>query len=77
MLYLQAKRLLCEQVPRKVKKLVTVSATSTSITDKKTEGELEELERVPCIWYSVTFKDQTEALLDSESKVNAMSQAFA
>ena len=37
----------------------------------------EELERVPCIWYLVIFKDQTKALLDSESKVNAMSQAFA
>ncbi len=36
----------------------------------------EELERVPCIWYLITFKDQTEALLDSGSEVNAMSQAF-
>ncbi len=44
-----------------------------SMTDKKTE---EELERVPCIQYLVTFKDQTNALLDSESKVKAMSQAF-
>ncbi len=44
------------------------------MTDKKTE---EELEWVPCIRYSVTFKDQTEALLDSGSKVNVMSQAFA
>ncbi len=43
------------------------------MTDKKTE---EKLERVPCIRYSVTFKDQTEALLDSGSEVNAMSQAF-
>ncbi len=37
----------------------------------------EELERVPCIWYLVTFKDQTKALLDSESEVNVMSQVFA
>ncbi len=43
------------------------------MTDKKTE---EELEQVSCIWYPVTFKDQTEALLNSGSKVNAMSQAF-
>ncbi len=43
------------------------------MTNKKTE----ELERVPCIWYPVTFKDQTEALLDSESEANAISQAFA
>ncbi len=42
-----------------------------------TEKTEEELEWVPCIQYSVTFKDQTKALLDSQSKVNAMSQAFA
>ncbi len=61
---------------RQAKKLVVVSGTSTSTTDKKTE---QELERVPCIWYPVTFKDQdqTEALLDSGSEVNTMSQAFA
>ncbi len=59
-------------MPRKVKKLVAVSATSMSMTEKT-----EELEQVPYIWYPVTFKDQTEALLDSGSEVNAMSQAFA
>ncbi len=76
MLYLSSERPLCHQVSRQAKKRVVVSANSTSTTDKKTE---EELERVPCIWYPVTFKDQdqTEALLDSGSKVNAMSQAFA
>ena len=42
------------------------------ITEKK-----EELEQISCIWYPITFKDQTKALLDSESKVNTMSQAFA
>ncbi len=52
---------------------MAVSATSMSMTDKKTE----ELELVPCIWYPITFKDQTEALLDSGREVNAMSQAFA
>ncbi len=35
------------------------------------------MERVSCIQYSVTFKDQIEALLNSRSKVNAMCQAFA
>ncbi len=74
MLHLSPKESLCYQVPRQAKKLVAVSVTSTSMTDKKTKKELE---RVPYIWYPVTFKDQTEALLDSESKVNAMSQAFA
>ncbi len=55
---------------------MAVSATSMSTTDKQTE---EELERVPYIQYLVTFKDQdqTKALLDSGSEVNAMSQAFA
>ncbi len=43
-----------------------------SMTEK-----IEELEWVPCIWYLVTFKDQTKALLNSGSEVNAMSQAFA
>ncbi len=52
---------------------MVVLATSTLMTDKKTE----ELERVLCIRYPVTFKDQTEALLDSGSEVNAMSQVFA
>ena len=52
---------------------MTVSTTFTSTTDKKTE----ELEQVLCIWYSLTFKDQTETLLDLGSKVNAMGQAFA
>ena len=44
------------------------------MTGKKKE---EKLERVPCIWYSVTFKDQTKAVLDSESEVNIMNLAFA
>ena len=74
MLYLQAKRSLCKKVPQKVKKLVVILMTSMLMTDKKTE---EELERVFCIWYLVTFKDQTKVLQDLESKVNVMSQAFA
>ncbi len=36
----------------------------------------EELEWVPYIQYLVTFKDQTEALLDLRSEVNVMNQAF-
>ena len=43
-----------------------------SMTEKKEE----KLEWVPCIWYLVTFKDQTEALLYSESEVNIISQTF-
>ncbi len=36
-----------------------------------------ELEWISYIWYFVISKDQTEALLDSRSEVNAMNQAFA
>ena len=57
------------------KKLVVVSVIIMSMTGKKTEEK--KLEQVPYIWYSITFKNQTEALLDSESKVNAMNLAFA
>ena len=39
--------------------------------------EKEELEQIPYIWYLITFKDQTEALPNSENKVNVMGQAFA
>ncbi len=67
MLHLQAERSLCEQVSWQAKKLVAVLTTSMMMTEKK-----EELVSVPCIWYPVTFKDQTEALLDLGRKVNAM-----
>ncbi len=76
MLHLSSEKPLCYQVSRQAKKLKAVLATSTTMTDKKTE---EELERVSCIRYPVTLKDQDqiEALLNSGSEVNAMSQAFA
>ena len=51
-----------------------VSATSTLMIDKKTEEEA--LERVPCIWYLVTFKDLIKPLLNFGSKVNIMNSAF-
>ncbi len=66
------KRVTMQISVQKVKKIVAVSAASTSMTEKT-----EELERVPCIQYPVTFENQTEALLDSKSEVNTMSQAFA
>ncbi len=52
---------------------MAVLATSTLMTEKKTE---EELEWVLYIRYSTTFKDQTKVLLDLESEVNVISQAF-
>ncbi len=53
---------------------MTVLTTFTSVTEKM-EGKI--FEQVPCIRYLVTFKDQTEALLNSGNKVNAMSLVFA
>ena len=52
---------------------MAVSTTSTSITEKTEE----KLEWVPYIWYPVTFKDQTKALLDLRSEVNIMNQVIA
>ena len=60
-------------MPRKAKKLVAILATSILVIEKKKE----ELERIPYIWYLVTFKDQTKAVLDSKSEVNTICQAFA
>ena len=59
-------------MPWKAKKLVAILAISMPMIGKKEE----ELEWVSCIWYLVIFKDQIEALLDSERKVNVMSQVF-
>ena len=58
------------------KKLVSVSATSTSVTGAREEA----LERVPCIHYPVQFKDTdrapVQALIDSGSEVNAVHPSF-
>ena len=59
-----------------VKKLVSVSATSMSMTGAREEA----LERVPCIHYSVQFRDTDrapmQALIDSGSEVNAIHPSF-
>ena len=60
------------------KNLVSVSATSVLVTDNR--GEEVMLKRVSCIHYPVWFQkgqEQVRALLDSGSKVNAMSPAYA
>ena len=60
-----------------VKKLVSVSTTSTSIAGAREEA----LERVLCIHYPVQFeatnKTQVQALNDSGSEVNALTPAYA
>ena len=61
---------------RGVKKLVSVLATSTSVTGASEEA----LERVSCIHYLVQFKDTDKApvqtLIDSGSEVNAIHLSF-
>ena len=61
----------------RVKKLVLVLATSTSMTDTR-KGTLECL---PCIHYPIQFKDSNktplQALIDSKSEVNAIHLSFA
>ena len=52
--YVQANRSLCQQVLRKVKKLVAIWANFMSMTVKKTE---EKLEWAFYIWYPITFKN--------------------
>ena len=60
------------------KKLVSVLATSTSITGAREKA----LERIPCIHYPVQFKKNTDktqvqALINSGSEVNAIHLSFA
>ena len=62
-----------------VKKLVSVSAISTSMTDIREKALV--LERIPYIYYPVQFKrdtygTQVQALIDSNSEVNAMTPAY-
>ena len=53
---------------------MSVSAISVPVTNKGKEVVV----RVPCIYYPVRFQDeQVRALLDSGSKVNIMSLAYA
>ena len=59
-------------MPWKVKKLVSVSAISTSMTEKIEE----KIDRVFCIQYLVIFNDLIEILLYSKSKINVINQAF-
>ena len=59
------------------KKLVSVSATSTSTTGAREEV----IECIPCIYYLVQFKNiigaQVQALVDSRSEVNVIYLTFA
>ena len=63
------------------KKLVSVLATSALVTEASKEAQEVILDRVPCIYYLVQFqKDKgvtIQALIDLDSKVNAMTLAYA
>ena len=63
------------------KKLVSVSATSASVTEASKEAQEVILDRVPCIHYPVQFRKDKgatiRALIDLGSKFNAMTPAYA
>ena len=61
--------------------LVLVLATSTSVTEANKEAQKVILDRLPCIHYPVQFRKDKgatiRAFIDSSSKVNAMTPAYA
>ena len=63
------------------KKLVLVLATSMLVTNAKEPQKLRALDRVSCICYPIHFwKNKSKnilALLNSKSKINAMTLAYA
>ena len=73
----------------KAKKLVSVLATSASVTGASKEAEMTQatqkgkeviLDQIPCIHYQVQFRKDKEtirALIDSGSEVIAMTPAYA
>ena len=77
MFQLQPEETFCKQMSKAAKKLVSVLATSTSMTSTREEAP----ERVFCIHYPIQFKDTdktlVQALIDSGSKVNAIHPSFA
>ena len=77
MLKLQPEKPLFEYLLRTLKKLVLVSATSSSVTETSKEDDVA-LQRVPCIHYPIPFrKKEVQALIDSGSEINAMTSAYA
>ena len=63
------------------KKLVSVSATSASVTRADKEVQKMILDQVPYIYYLVSFRKDKKAtiwaLINLNSKVNAMTPAYA
>ena len=78
-LQLQQKGPLCKKVHLAFKKLVLVLATSAPVT-KASQEDVVVLDWAPCICYLIRFKKskvQVQALIDSGSKVNAMTPGYA
>ena len=76
---LQPEKALFECLPGTFKKLVLVSATSSSVTETSKEDDMT-LKRVPCVHYPLRFQKDTAdigALIDSGSEVNAITPAYA
>ena len=76
MLQLQQKGPLCKQLHRASKKLVSVLATSAPVTEASQEDVV--LDRVFHICYLIRFKkNEVQALINSGSKVNAITPGYA
>ena len=73
------KRSLCQYLSRLAKKLVSILATSSSVTEASKEKYVS-LERMACIHYLLRFWKDTigvKALIDSGNEVNAMTPVYA
>ena len=79
MFQLWQKKSLCQYLSRAVKKLVSVLTTFSSMTETR-KMDYVSLKWVPCIYYLLCFQKDTanvRALVDSGSKVNAMTPPYA
>ena len=77
MLELQSEKALFECLPGTFKKLVSVSTTSSLVTETSKEDDVA-LQRVLYIHYPIWFKKkEVQVLIDSGSEVNAMLPAYA
>ena len=75
----QPERALFKCMPETFRKLVSVLATSLSVTETSKEDDVT-LERVPYVHYPLRFRKDTadvRALIDSGSEINAMTPAYA
>ena len=76
-LELQPERGLFEYLLETFKKLVSVLATSLSLTETGKEDDVA-LQRISCVHYLIRFKKkEVHALINSGSEVNAMTPAYA